>query len=63
MYESAYYDCRDELTLQDQFVFKGQCLVIPAAMRKEMMAVALATHIGTEGCIRKIWDSPVCPLS
>ena len=26
----AYYDCRDELTL---LVFKGQCLVISAAMR------------------------------
>ena len=57
----AYYDCRDELTLQDQFVFKGQCLVIPAAMRKEMTAVAHATHIGTEGCIRKTRDSMYWP--
>ena len=61
MYESAYYDCRDELTLQDQFVFKGQCLVIPAAMRKEMMAVAHATHIGMEGCIRRARDSMYWP--
>ena len=57
----AYYDFRDELTVQDQLVFKGQLLVVPAAMRKEMMAVAHATHIGTEGCIRRARDSMYWP--
>ena len=47
-----YFDFRDELTVQDQLVFKGAELVIPAAMRKDMMAVAHASHIGIEGCIR-----------
>ena len=49
----AYYDFRDELTVQDLFVFKGARLVIPAAMRREMMEVTHATHIGIEGCIRR----------
>ena len=49
----AYYDFRDELTVQDQLVFKGQMLIVPAGMRKEMLAVAHATHIGMEGCLRR----------
>ena len=40
----AYYDYRDELIVQDQLVFKGEKLVIPAAMRREMMAIALFTY-------------------
>ena len=46
-----YFDFRDELTVQDQLVFKGAQLVVPAAMRKDMMVVAHASHIGIEGCI------------
>ena len=49
----AYYDFCDELTVQDQLVFKGQMLIVPAGMRKEMLAVAHATHIGMEGCLRR----------
>ena len=49
----AYYDFRDELTVQDQLVFKGQMLIVPAGMRREMLAVAHATHIGMEGCLRR----------
>ena len=48
-----YFDFRDELTVQDQLVFKGAELVVPAAMRKDMMAVAHASHIGIEGCIQR----------
>ena len=52
----AYYDFQDELTVQDQLVFEWDCLVIPAAVRREMMEVAHATHIGVEGCIRRVWE-------
>lgn len=45
-----YFDIRDELTVQDNLVFKGQQLVIPAAMRREMMSLVHAAHIGIEGC-------------
>ena len=50
----AYYDFRDELTAQDQLVFKGPVVVIPTALRKEMMAACHATHIGVEGCICRV---------
>ena len=57
----AYYDFRDELTVQDQLVFKGPRLVVPAPLRKEMMAEAHATHIGVEGCVRRARDTMYWP--
>ena len=41
----AYYDIRDELVVQDSLVFKGPLLVIPSALRKEMIELIHATHI------------------
>jgi len=57
----AYYDVRDELTIQDQFVFKGPRVVIPAVLRKEIMSRIHASHIGIEGCIRRARDSLYWP--
>ena len=58
-YVHPYFDFRDKLTIQDQLVFKGAQLVVPAAMRKEMMAVAHASHIGIEGCIRRARETMI----
>ena len=52
----AYYDYRDELNVQDQLKFKGEMLVIPVALRREMMSIAHSLHIGIEGCIRQVQD-------
>lgn len=49
----SYYDFRDELTVQDNLVFKGRVLVVPVAMRKQMLALTHASHIGVEGCLRR----------
>ncbi len=56
-----YFDVRDELTLQDSLIFKGQQLEIPAAMRREMMSRAHASHIGIEGCIRRARETMYWP--
>lgn len=56
-----YFNIRDELTLQDQLVFKGQSVIIPASMQKHMMSVVHATHIGIEGCIRRARESMYWP--
>ena len=50
----VYDDYRDELIVQDQLIFKGEKLVIPVAMRREMMSIAHSSHIGTERCIRQV---------
>ena len=48
-----YYGHRDTLTVQDDLVFKGQQLVVPTRLRKELMEVAHSSHIGIEGCLRR----------
>lgn len=49
----AYFDIRDELTVQEELIFKGQQLVVPRALRKELMEKTHSSHIGIEGCIRR----------
>ena len=44
----AYFDSQDELIVQNELVCKGDLLVIPAIMHKEMIAVVHASHIGIE---------------
>ena len=56
-----YYDSRDELTVQGDLVFKGHQLVVPLCLRKEMMDVIHASHIGIEGCIRRARESLYWP--
>ena len=50
----SYFDLRDELVAQGNLIFKGSRLVVPACMRKELMSVANATHIGIEGCLQRV---------
>ena len=57
----AYFNIRDELTVQNGLVFKGQRLVIPAAMRKEVISTIHSTHIGTGGCLRRARDNVYWP--
>ena len=57
----AYYDFKDELIVQDHLVFKGSKLVVPAAMQREIMSIAHSSHIGIEGCIRRVQDTLYWP--
>ena len=56
-----YFNFQDDLIAQNELVFKGDLLVIPAAMCKEMIATVHASHIGMEGCIRRAQDSVFWP--
>ena len=56
-----YFDFRHQMTVQDQLIFKGPVVVIPAALRSEMMAKCHATHIGIEGCLRRARESMYWP--
>ena len=44
-----YFHTRNEYTVQDGLVFKGDRVVIPVSLRKEAIHTS---HIGIEGCIR-----------
>ena len=56
-----YFDFRDQMTIQDELVFKGPVVVVPAAVRVEMMAKWHATHIGIEGCLCRARESMYWP--
>ena len=56
-----YFDFRDQMTTQDQLVFKGPVVVIPPALRSEMMTRCHATHIGIEGCLRRARETMYWP--
>lgn len=48
-----YCPSRDELTLQNGIIFKGERIVIPFSLRNDMMAKIHASQIGIQGCLRR----------
>lgn len=52
-YLIPYFDCRDEFTVQDGLIFKGERVVIPSSLRKEIKEAVHSSHIGIEGCLRR----------
>ena len=56
-----YFEVCSKLTFQDELVIKGQQIVVPVALRKELMEQTNATHIGIEGCISRARDTLYWP--
>ena len=52
----SYWGFRDELTLQDGLVFKGNKVIIPKQLQKLMLKKIHCTHQGPEACIRRARD-------
>ena len=50
---APYYSLRDELTVQDGVILRGERLVIPASLRKQMKNKLHSSHMGTESCLRR----------
>ena len=48
-----YFPFRDELTMLNGFIFKGERLVVPTSLRKEMTEKLHSSHIGIQGCLRR----------
>ena len=51
-----YFSYRDELTTQDGIILRGDRIVIPTSMRKEVKQKAHAGHMGINACIRRARD-------
>jgi transposase InsO family protein len=49
---NPYYNVRDELSVQNGIIFKGDRCIIPSMMRNEIMS-QIHTHIGIEGCLKR----------
>ena len=50
---TPYFHMRSKYTVQDGLVFKGDRVVIPVSIWKEMQEAIHSSHIGIEGCIRR----------
>ncbi|PIK48832.1 hypothetical protein BSL78_14290 [Apostichopus japonicus] len=50
---TPYYSYRDELTVQDGVVLRGERIVIPAAMRSQIKNKVHAGHLGINSCLRR----------
>jgi hypothetical protein len=48
-----YFHIRDELLVQDDLVYKGEQVVIPHELRKQMLEKIHYAHLGINGCIRR----------
>jgi hypothetical protein len=56
-----YWNSLDELTVQDGIIYKSKQVVIPKAIRKEMLARIHRSHLGMESYLRKARDSLYWP--
>jgi len=50
---SQYYSYRDELTVDDGIVLRGERVVIPLEMRSEIKRKVHAGHMGINSCLRR----------
>ena len=48
-----YFHFREELTIQDGILFKGNRVIVPGALRSHMVKKVHSSHIGIEGCLKK----------
>ena len=51
-----YTSYKDELTVQNGVIFRGERLVIPVSLRSEMKKSIHQSHLGIEGCLRLARD-------
>lgn len=56
-----YWNFREDLTLHNGILFKSQCIVIPRALRSEVISRLHSSHLGIEACLRKARDRVYWP--
>ena len=48
-----FFNFRDELTVQHGVIYRGERVVVPLKLRKDMIQRIHSSHIGIEGCLRR----------
>ena len=56
-----YFGVRDELTAQEGLIFRGESMVVPNDLRKQMIQHIHSTHIGADRCLRRARESIYWP--
>ena len=57
----AYMIFKDELLVEDEYVYKGNRLIIPKTMRPKIMELIHQNHMGIESCLRMARESIYWP--
>ncbi|XP_062610719.1 uncharacterized protein K02A2.6-like [Saccostrea cucullata] len=57
-----YWNVRDSLTVQDGIIYHSSRVVIPKALRPELLRRTHSSHVGIEACLRRARDSLYWPL-
>ncbi|XP_014678323.1 PREDICTED: uncharacterized protein LOC106818112 [Priapulus caudatus] len=58
---TPYFSIRDELSVQDGLIFRGERLVIPASMRDQMKKAIHTSHLGEESCLKRAREAQYWP--
>lgn len=58
---TPYFSARDELSLHDSVISRGQRIVVPVSLRKDMERKLHASHLGTESCLRRARETIFWP--
>ena len=51
-----FWNHRDELSVSENIIFRGQKIVIPRELRKEMLEILHTGHMGVEKCLSRAKD-------
>ena len=51
-----YWNFRQKLTIHNGILFKSNCIIIPRALRPEVISCLHSSHVGVKGCTRKAID-------
>ena len=50
---TPFFHIRDELTVQNGLLFRGERVIVPQAMQSKMMKLVHTAHLGVESCLRR----------
>ncbi|KAL9989578.1 hypothetical protein ACROYT_G004142 [Oculina patagonica] len=50
---SPYFNMRDEMSIQDGLIFRGERVVVPRASRSELLKRIHSSHLGVNGCLNR----------
>ena len=57
-----YFTFREELSVQNGIIFKGERVVIPKSMRSKIIGLIHVSHTGVQGCLRRAREAVYWPL-
>ena len=53
---TPYWNCRDEISVHDGILFRGERVIVPKKLQHEMLQIIHSAHLGVEKCKRRARD-------